>query len=502
MASYKVTFDYQAENDDELSIAVGDIITNVVLVEEGWMEGDLNGKHGLFPDNFVEKMPETPKAVEPARPPAPKPSAPPAATKKTVKCTFEYAAEAEDELSLAVGDVVTITDDSDPDWWEGELNGKKGVFPSNFVEPCDAPAASKQGSESELIAAQKPQGVGFGNIFAGGAITLKKTNAKPKPAAAPAPTPAAAPPLKHVEPKKPAPPASTPTPTPAPAPAKPTCKVLHAYEPQEEDELKLTPGDIITIIEKEDDGWWRGECNGKTGVFPDNFVEEIKAGAPPKPASASLSVPDEPRTRTTSLSWKKREEAAKEAQESVAKPPPTRPSVARPPAPSTASRSGSVATRPPVPGSRTASVSKPPPPAAKKPPPLAAKKPPPPKKALQPPAQPAKAIPPKPAPAETPAAKPEPPKPAAVPKPTSTGSPPPTSTPSTPAPTASTPTPAGDFASKSELATLNDTVSALTATVEKLNKKVMLLMTDLDEEKAARLKMQVEVERLKKLSDI
>ena len=31
-------------------------------------------------------------------------------------------------------------------------------------------------------------------------------------------------------------------------------------------------------------GWWEGKLNGKTGVFPNNFVEELPAGsAPPEP---------------------------------------------------------------------------------------------------------------------------------------------------------------------------------------------------------------------------
>lgn len=53
------------------------------------------------------------------------------------------------------------------------------------------------------------------------------------------------------------------------------CKVLFAYQPMNEDELKLAEGEIITIINKDlpDKGWWKGELRGRIGVFPDNFVE-------------------------------------------------------------------------------------------------------------------------------------------------------------------------------------------------------------------------------------
>jgi len=56
----EVKFDYVAEQADELTLRVGDIIKNCRLVEDGWMEGELNGKRGIFPDNFVAKAEITP----------------------------------------------------------------------------------------------------------------------------------------------------------------------------------------------------------------------------------------------------------------------------------------------------------------------------------------------------------------------------------------------------------------------------------------------------------
>lgn len=50
-----VEYEYEALHDDELTLRPGDIIKNVRYIDEdGWMEGDLNGKRGLFPDNFVK----------------------------------------------------------------------------------------------------------------------------------------------------------------------------------------------------------------------------------------------------------------------------------------------------------------------------------------------------------------------------------------------------------------------------------------------------------------
>lgn len=48
-----VEFDYEAQQDDELSLTVGDIIVNIRQDDGGWWEGELGGRRGLFPDNFV-----------------------------------------------------------------------------------------------------------------------------------------------------------------------------------------------------------------------------------------------------------------------------------------------------------------------------------------------------------------------------------------------------------------------------------------------------------------
>ena len=53
----RVTFRYDAKDEDELTLEVGDIIKNIADVETGWWEGEVNGKRGLFPNNFVgEKL--------------------------------------------------------------------------------------------------------------------------------------------------------------------------------------------------------------------------------------------------------------------------------------------------------------------------------------------------------------------------------------------------------------------------------------------------------------
>ncbi|KAG8439018.1 hypothetical protein GDO86_005276, partial [Hymenochirus boettgeri] len=56
-------------------------------------------------------------------------------------------------------------------------------------------------------------------------------------------------------------------------------RALYEYEGQSTEELTFPEGAIIHIIRKEeggvDDGFWKGEFNGKVGVFPSLVVEEL-----------------------------------------------------------------------------------------------------------------------------------------------------------------------------------------------------------------------------------
>jgi growth factor receptor-binding protein 2 len=44
------------------------------------------------------------------------------------------------------------------------------------------------------------------------------------------------------------------------------------FNPQEDGELCFKRGEIITVANKEDDNWWEGTLNGKTGLFPSTYV--------------------------------------------------------------------------------------------------------------------------------------------------------------------------------------------------------------------------------------
>ena len=59
------------------------------------------------------------------------------------------------------------------------------------------------------------------------------------------------------------------------------CKGLYDYSANGKDELSFKEDDVIHIVSRSpngvDDGWWMGELNGLTGLFPSIVVEECQA---------------------------------------------------------------------------------------------------------------------------------------------------------------------------------------------------------------------------------
>ncbi|KAG6848915.1 hypothetical protein H0H93_012852 [Arthromyces matolae] len=51
----------------------------------------------------------------------------------------------EDDLSFSAGDIITITEETNADWWTGTVHGRTGLFPSAYVEklsPSTTPTPS------------------------------------------------------------------------------------------------------------------------------------------------------------------------------------------------------------------------------------------------------------------------------------------------------------------------------------------------------------------------
>lgn len=340
-------FDYQAQHDDELTISVGEIITNIRKEDGGWWEGQINGRRGLFPDNFVreikKEMKKDPLANKaPEKPLHEVPSGNSLLSSETILRTnkrgerrrrrcqvaFSYLPQNDDELELKVGDIIEVVGEVEEGWWEGVLNGKTGMFPSNFIKELsgesdelgisqdeqlsksslrettgsesdggDSSSTKSEGANGTVATAaiqpKKVKGVGFGDIFKDKPIKLRPRSIEVENDFLPV--------EKTIGKKLPATtatPDSSKTEMDSRTKSKDYCKVIFPYEAQNDDELTIKEGDIVTLINKDciDVGWWEGELNGRRGVFPDNFVKllpsdfEKEGNRPKKPPPPSAPV--------------------------------------------------------------------------------------------------------------------------------------------------------------------------------------------------------------------
>ncbi|XP_055232699.1 SH3 domain-containing kinase-binding protein 1 isoform X8 [Gorilla gorilla gorilla] len=244
----QVAFSYLPQNDDELELKVGDIIEVVGEVEEGWWEGVLNGKTGMFPSNFIKELSGE---------------------------SDELGISQDEQLSKSSLRETTGSESDGGDSSSTKSEGANGTVATAAIQP------------------KKVKGVGFGDIFKDKPIKLRPRSIEVENDFLPV--------EKTIGKKLPATtatPDSSKTEMDTRTKSKDYCKVIFPYEAQNDDELTIKEGDIVTLINKDciDVGWWEGELNGRRGVFPDNFVKllppdfEKEGNRPKKPPPPSAPV--------------------------------------------------------------------------------------------------------------------------------------------------------------------------------------------------------------------
>lgn len=220
---------------------------------------------------------------QPPPPPNPKPSLPQSLPSSdsifSARVLYSYVPVNEDELAIQENEIVKVIRLVEDGWYEGIYNGMQGVFPSNYVEKVTETSSNDSYENNDIEQTddkrnpknKKVLGIGFGNIFSGKTIQLQtkenfsnvnnKINNNNNTNVS----------LNRVSDQQHQPQESL--------RKRVKAKVLFDYLPTQPDELKLTVGEVIYILDRnlEDEGWWKGESisSGKVGVFPDNFVEEI-----------------------------------------------------------------------------------------------------------------------------------------------------------------------------------------------------------------------------------
>jgi len=56
--SFRAMYDYEADDEDEVSFRDGDVIVDCKPIDEGWMMGTVlrTGRSGMVPANYIEPI--------------------------------------------------------------------------------------------------------------------------------------------------------------------------------------------------------------------------------------------------------------------------------------------------------------------------------------------------------------------------------------------------------------------------------------------------------------
>ena len=140
----KVLFDFEAGDDDELTLKMGDPVK--VLSREGdwWLVTDVRQRQGLVPSNYLQVIGSQPahssssSRSQPLPPPTNGPNATLLATPHyecEAVAMYDYEGLDENELSFKEGERLKIIKRDPAGWWEAVSDQRKrGWIPGNYVE--------------------------------------------------------------------------------------------------------------------------------------------------------------------------------------------------------------------------------------------------------------------------------------------------------------------------------------------------------------------------------
>ncbi|XP_025070969.1 SH3 domain-containing RING finger protein 3 isoform X1 [Alligator sinensis] len=323
----KALYTYEGKEAGDLKFNKGDIIILRRKVDENWYHGELNGNHGFFPASYIQCI-------------KPLPQAPPQG-KALYDFEIKDKDQDKDCLTFTKDEILTVIRRVDDNWAEGMLGDKIGIFPILYVElnesakqliemdktclaaasGCDVPLPSDTSTAVNLTQCSTLNNTGAVSAiqrhidgkknakkrhsFTALSMTHKSSQALNNrhsmeisaPVLISSSDPRAAArigDLTHLSSSAPAQDSSSigtatmagprtsaiigdqGTPPKVQLPLN-IYLALYAYKPQKNDELELRKGEMYRVIEKCQDGWFKGTSlrTGMSGVFPGNYVTPV-----------------------------------------------------------------------------------------------------------------------------------------------------------------------------------------------------------------------------------
>lgn len=225
------TCDFISREPNSLSLHRGDLVIIEGTPTAGWLQGRSSlGARGFFPSSCIHELCLSSQSrqwhsqsmllqV-------------PEYSMGQARALMGLSAQLDEELDFREGDVITIIGVPEPGWFEGELEGRRGIFPEGFVEllgplrTADESVNAGSGDDSTLndeadVSPEEVESEGDEDDQQAGTYGI----------------------------------------------------ALYRFQALESNELDFEVGDKIRILGTLEDGWLEGRLKGKTGVFPHRFVK-------------------------------------------------------------------------------------------------------------------------------------------------------------------------------------------------------------------------------------
>nr|XP_057917595.1 dynamin-binding protein isoform X2 [Doryrhamphus excisus] len=228
--------DFSATETGSLSLKRGDVVVcdtvDSMDFGETWLHGcNAWGTRGVFPTSCVKELNLSCRSRQLSeRSAKAQASDLPTYALGQARALMNLHAQLHEELDFREGDLIIITGMPEPGWFEGELQGRSGIFPEGFVELL-GPLRSPQEPDCQYLSNDEEEEA----IEEVVEEELKEEDDDLEDA------------VYGV--------------------------ALYEFRAMELGELDFNVGDRIRVVNTLDDGWLEGVLRGQRGIFPHRFIK-------------------------------------------------------------------------------------------------------------------------------------------------------------------------------------------------------------------------------------
>ena len=161
MAYGKTLFPFTAENSNELSFVDNEIVMLLRHIDESWIEGEIDGRKGIFPSSFVDIIVDCPwedSSVVMTESVSQEVDEDPLVVKTEVMfgedtyglVLYDFRGDHYEALVICEGDTVTLISQVDSYWYRAKHdNGLVGLCPVEYVQVLGAEPGAPPGNSTK-----------------------------------------------------------------------------------------------------------------------------------------------------------------------------------------------------------------------------------------------------------------------------------------------------------------------------------------------------------------